>query len=131
MSKHQKIRVRVVVRALASHQRGLGSNLRLSVICGLSCWFSALLREVFGLSAGTEKHCIFGHLRLVFIWSCFVFCLLFLSFYVISDPVPAEATGFSRGTPVFFSSQEATFDLICVNLLLSVYSVPIQLVLQR
>ena len=33
-------------------------------------------------SAGTGKLCILGHLGLVFIWSCFVFCLLFLLFYV-------------------------------------------------
>ena len=37
------------------------------------------------------KYCVFGHLGLVFIWSCFIFCLLFLLFYVISAPVPAEA----------------------------------------
>ena len=30
----------------------------------------------WGLSAGTGKLCIFGHLGLVFIWSCFVSCLL-------------------------------------------------------
>ena len=34
------------------------------------------------LSAGTGKLCILGHLGLVFIWSCFVYCLLFLLFYV-------------------------------------------------
>ena len=37
------------------------------------------------LPAGTGKLCIFtslGHLGLVFIWSCFVSCLLFLLFYV-------------------------------------------------
>ena len=45
-----------------------------------------------GLSACTGKHCIFGHLGLFFIWSCFVFCLLFLLFYVICAPVPAEGT---------------------------------------
>ena len=33
-------------------------------------------------SAGTGKLCILGHLGLVFIWSCFVSCLLFLLFYV-------------------------------------------------
>ena len=44
-----------------------------------------------GLSAGTGKHCVFGGLGLVFIWSCFVFCLLFLLLYVIYAPVPAEA----------------------------------------
>ena len=33
-------------------------------------------------SAGTGKLCTLGHLGLVFIWSCFVSCLLFLSFYV-------------------------------------------------
>ena len=36
-----------------------------------------------GLSAGTGKLCIFGHFRLVFIWSCFVSCVLFRLFYVI------------------------------------------------
>ena len=44
-------------------------------------------------SAGTGKLCILGHLGLVFIWSCFVSCLLFLLFYVayvICAPVPAE-----------------------------------------
>ena len=30
---------------------------------------------IWGLSAGTGKHCVFGHLGLVFIWSYFVFCL--------------------------------------------------------
>ena len=30
-----------------------------------------------------EKHCVFGQLGLIFIWSCFVFCLLFLLNYVI------------------------------------------------
>ena len=35
-----------------------------------------------GLSAGTGEHCILGNLGLVFIWSCFVSCLLFLLFYV-------------------------------------------------
>ena len=43
-----------------------------------------------GLSAGTGKHCVFGHLGLVFIWS-FVFFLFFLLFYVISAPVLPEA----------------------------------------
>ena len=33
-------------------------------------------------SAGTGKLCILGHLGLVFFWSCFVSCLLFLLFYV-------------------------------------------------
>ena len=37
---------------------------------------------------------MFGHLGLVFIWSCFVFCLLF--FLVICVPVPAERT--EKGT---------------------------------
>ena len=46
--------------------------------------------NIRGLSTG--EHCIFGHLGLVFIWGCFVFFLLFLLFYVISAPVPAEAT---------------------------------------
>ena len=32
--------------------------------------------------------------------------------------------GFSPGTQVFPSHQKITFDLICVNLLISVYSVP-------
>ena len=36
----------------------------------------------------------------------------------------AVPRGFSPGTPVFPSPQKPTFDLICVNLLISVYSVP-------
>ena len=38
--------------------------------------------EMLDTSAGTGKLCILGHLGLVFIWSCFVSCLLFLLFYV-------------------------------------------------
>ena len=50
-------------------------------------WFTSQ-----GLSAGTRgKHCVFDHLGLVFVWSCFVFCLLFLLFYEISAPVLTEA----------------------------------------
>ena len=45
-----------------------------------------------GLSAGTGKLCFFGHLGLVFIWSCFVFCLLLLLYYVICAPVLTERT---------------------------------------
>ena len=45
-----------------------------------------------GLSAGTGKLCIFGHLGLVFIWSCFVSRLLFLLYYVICAPVLTEGT---------------------------------------
>ena len=49
-------------------------------------------RENLGLSAGTGKLCIFGHLGLVFIWSCFVSCLLLLLYYVICAPVLTEGT---------------------------------------
>ena len=45
-----------------------------------------------GLSACTGKLCIFGHLGLVFIWSCFVSCLLLLLYYVICAPVLTEGT---------------------------------------
>ena len=45
-----------------------------------------------GLSAGTGKLCIFGPLGLVFIWSCFVSCLLLLLYYVICAPVLTEGT---------------------------------------
>ena len=45
-----------------------------------------------GLSAGTGKLCIFGHLGLVFIWSSFVSCLLLLLYYVICAPVLTEGT---------------------------------------
>ena len=48
--------------------------------------------EVMGLSAGTGKLCSFGHLGLVFIWSCFVSCLLLLLYYVICAPVLTEGT---------------------------------------
>ena len=37
------------------------------------------------------KQCVFGHLGIVFIWSCFVCLLLFLLFYVISAPATGEA----------------------------------------
>ena len=50
----------------------------------------------YELRGSSGKHCVFGHLGLVFIWSCLVFCLLFLLFYVISATVPAEA---ARLTP--------------------------------
>jgi len=43
-------------------------------------------RGVSGLSAGTGRLCIFGHLGLVFIWSCFVPCLLLPLYYVICAP---------------------------------------------
>ena len=49
-------------------------------------------REAPGLSAGTGKLCMFGHLGLVFIWSCFVSRLLFLLYYVICAPVLTEGT---------------------------------------
>ena len=45
-----------------------------------------------GLSAGTGKLCIFGHLGLVFFWSCFVSRLLSLLYYVICAPVLTEGT---------------------------------------
>ena len=48
--------------------------------------------EIRGLSAGTGKLCIVGHLGLVFIWSCFVSCLLLLLYYVICAPVLTEGT---------------------------------------
>ena len=49
-----------------------------------------------GLSAGTGRLCIFGHLGLVFIWSCFVSCLLLLLYYVICPPVLTEGTSFLK-----------------------------------
>ena len=52
-----------------------------------------------GLSAGTGKLCIFGHLGLVFIWSCFVSCLLLLLYYVICAPVLTEGTKSSASEP--------------------------------
>ena len=53
--------------------------------------YSMICKKV-GLSAGTGKLCIFGHLGLVFIWSCFVSCLLLLLYYVICAPVLTEGT---------------------------------------
>ena len=47
-------------------------------------------KETLGFSAGIGKLCIFGHLRLVFNWSCFVSCLLLLLYYVICAPVLTE-----------------------------------------
>ena len=40
----------------------------------------SLRAVLMGLSPGTGKHCVFGHLGLVFIWSHFVFCLCFFCF---------------------------------------------------
>ena len=37
---------------------------------------------LWDLSAGTGKLCILGTLVLLFIWNCFVSCLLFFLFYV-------------------------------------------------
>ena len=60
----------------------------------LECWLliQTISRHNLGLSAGTGKLCIFGHLGLVFIWSCFVSCLLLLLYYVICAPVLTEGT---------------------------------------
>ena len=57
----------------------------------------------WGLSPGTGKLCIFGHLGLVFIWNCFVSCLLLLLYYVICAPVLTEGTNFCF----------RNFDLLC------------------
>ena len=54
--------------------------------------FTVRCSKKTGLSAGTGKLCIFGHLGLVFIWSCFVSCLLLLLYYVICAPVLTEGT---------------------------------------
>ena len=43
---------------------------------------SSQAKSFLDTSAGSGKLCILGHLGLVFIWSCFVSCLLFLLFYV-------------------------------------------------
>ena len=61
-----------------------------------------------GLSAGTGKLCIFGHLGLVFIWSCFVSRLLFLLYYVICAPVLTEGTKYPRLLS-WASGQEISF----------------------
>ena len=45
-------------------------------------FWEASENDFWDTSAGTGKLCILGHLGLVFIWSCFVSCLLFLLFYV-------------------------------------------------
>ena len=55
-------------------------------------FFQLLILSNWGLSAGTGKLCIFGRLGLVFIWSCFVSCLLLLLYYVICAPVLTEGT---------------------------------------
>ena len=57
---------------------------------------------ISGLSAGNGKLCIFGHLGLVFIWSCFVSCLLLLLYYVICAPVLTEGTLISRNSLSLF-----------------------------
>ena len=50
-----------------------------------------------GLSAGTGKLCIFGHLGLVFIWSCFVSRLLFPLYYVSVLPYSQKEPQRQRG----------------------------------
>ena len=47
-----------------------------------------------GPSASTGEHCIciVSDLLLGLVWGCFVFCLLFLLFYVICAPVLTEGT---------------------------------------
>ena len=59
---------------------------RVSVKCWKKLWnwlkYWHWFTNLWDTSAGTGKLCILGHLGLVFIWSCFVFCLLFLLFYV-------------------------------------------------
>ena len=55
-----------------------------------------------GLSAGTGKLYIFGHLGLVFIWSCFVSCLLLPLYYIICAPVLTEGTKFN----LFYQKQQ-------------------------
>ena len=51
--------------------------------------------QIRGPSASTGEHCICivsDLLWLGLVWSCFVFCLLFLLFYVICAPVLTEGT---------------------------------------
>ena len=66
---------------------------------------SIILLETMDLSARTGKYCIFGHLGLVFIWLCFVFCLLFHLFYVICAPVPADPDNSYMIIPGFTKDQ--------------------------
>ena len=63
-----------------------------NVKCRMDWFYRKSYTCLLGLSAGTGKLCIFGHLGLVFIWSCFVSCLLLLLYYVICAPVLTEGT---------------------------------------
>ena len=47
-----------------------------------SCLWYRETGPIRDLSSGTGKLCIFGNLGIVFIWICFVSCLLFLLLYV-------------------------------------------------
>ena len=78
---------------LGNKTRNSPKTLGLAALFSLHCCFQGLKevsffhfcmlgRKKMDTSAGTGKLCILGHLRLVFIWSCFVSCLLFLLFYV-------------------------------------------------
>ena len=69
-----------------------------------------LSQDKKGLSAGTGKLCIFGHLGLVFIWSCFVSGLLLLLYYVICAPVLTEGTD-KNLTAMTYKSRQVTGDL--------------------
>ena len=63
-------------------------------------WWCCRDQPCLDTSAGTGKLCILGHLGLVFIWSCFVSCLLFLLFYVSLRNL---CSGTCRKIPMFKS----------------------------
>ena len=69
-----------------SHRQKSGTVYRISCIQCNFVYYGpterSLKTRIADTSAGTGKLCILGHLGLVFIWSCFVSCLLFLLFYV-------------------------------------------------
>ena len=74
-------------------------------------------------SAGTGKLCILGHLGLVFIWSCFVSCLLFLLFYVsLRNLCSGTCRKIPKVKPCFLDGLPNTNTLCCNNSLFFLFS---------
>ena len=98
-----------MVRALASHQCGLGSNLRPGIICGLSLLLVLILapRVFQGVSWCCGNHCWLA----IVLWCGY--CLLSFESFVLRHLVIAtSATSrndrFSPGSPVVLPPQKPT-----------------------
>ena len=81
------------------------------------------MRKLAGLSAGTGKLCIFGHLGLVFIWSCFVSCLLLLLYYVICAPVLTEGTKLAKKLELKFLFVQCVLESLRYNYIVKYFTI--------